>query len=172
MNDKIQVQRSHQIALEFGGLRVEVYYTQNFGASVRVFGASDPTRELLRFDDFVDTPHYHAPADNPEQINLDVSRDGEPREFFLHVIDEQLVDILAQIGFGDVVGTLDVHEIRRHLSVVRAAMDSVLVEGFHRTAGKCLQDSDPERPSLRDEANARFEARLRALRDGSPTATV
>ena len=169
---KIEVARNNQIALEFGGLRLEVYYTENFGASTRVFGrVSDTWTEMLRFDDFVDTPHYHAPADNPEQIDLVVAEMGEPLEFYLHTLAEDLPSLLPQIGYDSVLSSIDIVEIRKLLGVVRAAMNSVLVEGFSRVQGTSLQDADPVRPRLRDEANARFAARMREAqrsRDASP----
>ena len=161
--DKIQVDRNHEITLMFGGLRLEVYYTKNFGASVRVFGENNEVwEEVLRFDDFVGGPHYHAPASDPIQIDLDVTKTGEPREFFMDCLAHRLPSLLPEIGYQAVLETLDLDEIRRHLDVVRAAMDAVLVDGFYRVPGTSLQDSDPERPQLRDEANARFAARLQA----------
>src|SRR5689334_11292216 len=98
--DKPVVARKHQITLEFGGLRLEVYFTRNFGASVVVFATTRPAAEMLRFDDFVDVPHYHAPGDDPHPNNLDVAEVGEPREFFLNYLVENLPTVLPQIGFG------------------------------------------------------------------------
>jgi hypothetical protein len=166
MSEKIVIARGHQVVLEFGGLRLEVYYTPNFGDSTRVKGMVDGQwKELLRFDDFVDTPHYHAPADNVLQIDLDPEEIGEPAEFYLNILDNRLPEILPSIGFEAVLETLDLDEIRRHLRVVRAAMDSVLVTGFYRQPGQSLRDADPGRPQLRDEANARFAARMRDLQN-------
>jgi hypothetical protein len=162
---KIEVPRNHEVVLEFGGLRLEVYHTPNFGTSTRVKGAvQGGWEEMLRFDDFVDTPHYHAPADNPEQIDLDPTEVGEPVSFFLDILENRLPSLLPGIGYGGVLDTLDLEEVRRHLKVVRAAMDTVLPAGFFRIPGTSLRDSDPERPRLRDEANARFAARLREMR--------
>jgi hypothetical protein len=159
---KIEIARGHQVVLEFGGLRLEVYYTPNFGASTRVKGiVDDEWEEMLRFDDFVDTPHFHAPADNPVQIDLDPAEAGEPATYYLNILAHRLPEILPTIGYGGLLETLDLDEIQRHLPVVRAAMDTVLIPGFFRISGTCLQDSDPDRPRLRDEANARFAARLR-----------
>jgi hypothetical protein len=162
---KIQISRGHEISLEFGGLRLEVYHTPNFGTSTRVKGFSGGDwREMLRFDDFVDTPHYHAPASDPEQIDLDPGVIGEPVLFFLDILASKLPDILPTIGYADALETLDEDEVRRHLKVVREAMDTVLPPGFFRTPGRSLQDTDPDRPQLRDEANARFAARMREIR--------
>jgi hypothetical protein len=165
--EKPLVARKHQISLEFGGLRLEVYFTGNFGASVIVFAAARPEIEMLRFDDFVDVPHYHVPGDDPHPINLDVADVGEPREFFLNYLTEDLPTVLPQIGFGDIVGTLDFAEIARHVDAVRASLTTVLPDGFFRTPGRSLQDSDPERPRLRQEANRLIAAQVREMQETS-----
>ncbi len=60
---EIDIERLNQVVLEFGGVRFETYYTRNFGSSTRLFGkVNGEWAEMLRFDDFVDIPHYHAPA--------------------------------------------------------------------------------------------------------------
>jgi hypothetical protein len=52
-----------QQVLEFGGLRFDVAFRAIGGATLRVDGQVDSEwKELLRFDDFIDVPHYHAPA--------------------------------------------------------------------------------------------------------------
>jgi hypothetical protein len=165
--EKPVVARKHQIALEFGGLRLEIYFTGDFGASVLVFATARPEIEMLRFDDFVDVPHYHAPGDDPHPTNLDVADVGEPREFFLNYLAENLPTVLPQIGFGDIVETLDFAEIARHLDAVRASMTTILPDGFFRAPGTSLQDSDPERPRLRQEANERIAAQARTVQETS-----
>jgi hypothetical protein len=165
--EKPVVARKHQISLEFGGLRLEVYFTGNFGASAIVFATARPEVELLRFDDFVDVPHYHAPGDNPDPINLDVADVGEPREFFLNYLGEKLPTVLPEIGFADIVETLDFAEIDRHLDAVRASLNTVLPDGFSRAPGTSLQDSDPERPRLRREANELIAAQTRGAQEAS-----
>jgi hypothetical protein len=165
--EKPVVARKHQIALEFGGLRLEVYFTGNFGASVIVFATARPEIEMLRFDDFVDVPHYHAPGGDPHPNNLDVAEVGEPLEFFLNYLAEKLPTVLPQIGFGEIVESLDFAEIARHLNAVRASMTAVLPDGFFRAPGTSLQDSDPERPRLRQEANELIAAQTRAAQETS-----
>src|ERR1700676_4313782 len=65
---------------EFGGLRFNVAFRGEAGATLRVDGrVNGEWKELLRFDDFVDTPHYHAPAD-AAQINVDRAAHGDPME--------------------------------------------------------------------------------------------
>src|ERR1700738_5451369 len=67
--------------LEFGGLQFGVSFRE-VGATLRVSGKVDGGwKEMLRFDDFVDIPHYHAPADGA-QANFDRSL-GDPLEGYI-----------------------------------------------------------------------------------------
>ncbi|MGA7416383.1 MAG: hypothetical protein WBW80_00190, partial [Acidimicrobiales bacterium] len=51
-------------AVEYGGLRFEASFRTPAGATLRVTGSVDGhDTELLRFDDFIERPHYHIPAD-------------------------------------------------------------------------------------------------------------
>ncbi|MER5917346.1 hypothetical protein ABT124_45235 [Streptomyces sp. NPDC001982] len=162
MMDELVVERINEIWLEFGGLRFSVYHTRDFGSTIRVFGrVGDEWREVVRFDDFVDVPHWHAPADDDRQMNLDVSEVGEPLEFYLHTLTERLPEILPKVGFGDAVGTLDQEQLRRHVPLIRAATDSVLPEGFSRVPGTSLQDADPVRAESRAKGLELFAEYLR-----------
>ena len=49
--------------VDCGGLRFEATFRAPAGATLRVFGEVDgDIAELLRFDDFIEDPHYHIPA--------------------------------------------------------------------------------------------------------------
>ena len=49
--------------VDCGGLRFEATFRAPAGATLRVFGKVDgDIAELLRFDDFIEGPHYHIPA--------------------------------------------------------------------------------------------------------------
>jgi hypothetical protein len=84
--------------LASGRLRVRVRRREvgdDGGVSIELAGATggEPT-ELLRFDLFRRDPHYHVPASDPAQIDLDPARDGEPLEFALTCIRERLRELL------------------------------------------------------------------------------
>src|SRR5262245_16336442 len=86
--------------LASGRLRVRVRRREvggDGGVSIELSGAvrGEPT-ELLRFDLFRRDPHYHVPASDPAQIDLDAARDGEPLEFALACIRQRLPELLGR----------------------------------------------------------------------------
>ena len=100
-----------QQVLEFGGLRFDVAFRAIGGATLRVDGKVDNEwKELLRFDDFIDVPHYHAPAD-AEQINFDRATLGEPLAWYIAQIRDHLPEWLEKSGFADVVPAVDMDEV-------------------------------------------------------------
>ena len=125
----------------FGGLEFDVAFRGTVGATLRVDGTVDgELKELLRFDDFVGVPHYHAPAD-AEQINFDRAN-GDPLEWYIAQIRDHLADWLTSSGFGDVVPTIDVAKISANAGTLRAAMEDCVPAGFVRVPGVGLQQVD------------------------------
>ncbi len=130
--------RSNQQVLEFGGLRFDVSFTGDFGATLRVYGrAPEEWKEMLRFDDFVDGPHYHAPAEGP-QINFDPSL-GVPLEWYLAQIRDELPAWLRRSGFAEVVPTVDMRAVKDNMGRLEEAMYSCVPPGFRRVPGVGLQ---------------------------------
>jgi hypothetical protein len=128
--------------LEFGGLRFNVSFTGEFGATMRVYGRVDGEwTEMLRFDDFVDGPHYHAPADGP-QINFDRAL-GEPLEWYIAQIRDDLPEWLTRSGFASVVPTIDTTAVADNVGSLREAMSACLPAGFTRVPGVGLQRVQP-----------------------------
>ena len=128
-----------QQVLEFGGLRFDVAFRAIGGATLRVDGKVDNEwKELLRFDDFIDVPHYHAPAD-AEQINFDRSKYGEPLAWYIAQIRDHLPEWLDNSGFADVVPTVDMDEVVRKIDTVEKAMRDCVPEGFVRVPGYGIQ---------------------------------
>jgi hypothetical protein len=128
-----------QQEFEFGGLRFDVSFRGNAGATLRVDGkVKGQWKEMLRFDDFVDAPHYHAPAD-ADQINFDRATYGDPLEWYMTQIRDDLPEWLEKSGFADVVPTVDMTEVIANLGKVRDAMDTCVPEGFTRVPGIGLQ---------------------------------
>jgi hypothetical protein len=160
---EIDIERLNQVELQFGGVRFETYYTRYFGTSTRLFGKVEGEWvEMLRFDDFVDVPHYHAPADDDNAIMVDAAEIGEPMPFFLDLIENKLPERLPQIGFGDVLPSIDLDRVKANIDLVRHAMNSVLPEGFSRVSGQTLRDSDEERGVTRKETFAKAMADMAA----------
>ena len=132
-----------QQVFEFGGLRFDVAFRAIGGATLRVDGKVDNEwKELLRFDDFIDVPHYHAPAD-AEQVNFDRATLGEPLAWYISQIRDHLPEWLEKSGFADVVPTVDMNEVVRNIDNVEKAMRDCVPEGFVRVPGIGIQRVSP-----------------------------
>jgi hypothetical protein len=124
--------------LEYGGLRFGVSFRRPAGATLRVNGEVDGEwTELLRFDDFVDAPHYHVPA-SAEQINFDRAN-GEPLDWYIAQIRDNLGPLLDQAGFGKVAERADLAAVSEHAGDIKRAMEECVPEGYVRLAGVGLQ---------------------------------
>ncbi|HEV8298776.1 MAG TPA: hypothetical protein VGQ20_15825, partial [Acidimicrobiales bacterium] len=123
---------------EYGGLRFDVAFRGSAGATLRVDGQVDGQwKELLRFDDFVDVPHFHAPAD-ADQIEFDRTN-GEPLEWYLSQIRDHLAEWLTKSGFAAVLPDVDTAEVAANVDTLREAMYSCVPAGFVRVPGVGLQ---------------------------------
>ena len=131
-------QRQREADFEFGGLRFDVSF-RGPGVTTRVDGEVNGTwQELLRFDDFVGSPHFHAPASGPP-IPFDREAHGDPMEWFVAQIRDHLPEWLTRAGFGDVVPAIDPAAIAAHIDQISEAMRACLPEGFTRVPGIGLQ---------------------------------
>src|ERR1700739_1099702 len=117
--------------LEFGGLRFEVSF-RSVGATLRVEGRVNGVwTEMLRFDDFVDGPHFHAPADG-DQIMFDRARLGEPLAWYVSQVRDHLIEWIEKAGFTEVIPTIDIDEVAKNSYRLNEAMIVCVPEGFIR----------------------------------------
>src|SRR5262245_34225484 len=111
MPEKLVVWVGEPVEVEQGGVRVGVRRRElgvDGGYTLEVSGSIGGERaELLRFDLFRRGPHYHVPASNPEPIDLDPARDGDPLEFALACLRERLAPLLAQAGFPEIARAVE-----------------------------------------------------------------
>src|SRR5579862_4507147 len=123
--------------LELGGLRFDVSF-RSVGATLRVDGRVDEHWvEMLRFDDFVDSPHFHAPASG-DSIAFDRTS-GEPLAWYVSQIRDHLPEWLEKAGFASVLPTIDVDEISKNADRLTEAMEACVPDGFVRVPGVGLQ---------------------------------
>lgn len=123
---------------EVGGLGFSVSF-RSPGATLRVYGSVDGERkELLRFDDFVDNPHYHVPAEN-HPISFDRATLGEPLDWFVTQIRDHLGDLLTEAGFAEVRDRVDLGAVAADAERVRQAMVDCVPQGYVRVEGVGLQ---------------------------------
>jgi len=131
-----QAEQKTSTIYEFGGLHFEVSF-RGRGATLRVRGRSDSQwAEMLRFDDFIEDPHFHAP---PEvQVPFDRSL-GEPLAWFVAQVRDHLAEWLERAGFGALLTTIDLDEISRNADKLEEAMIACVPEGYVRVPGFGLQ---------------------------------
>jgi hypothetical protein len=126
------------VTLEFGGLQFDVSF-RSAGATLRVNGRINGSwTEMLRFDDFIDNPHFHAPAYGAV-IPFDRASLGEPLAWYVAQIRDHLPEWLATAGFSSVLPTLDLVDIAAHADRLTAAMRACVPAGFVRVPGIGLQ---------------------------------
>lgn len=124
---------------EVGGLRVTVSFRAPSGATLRLYGRpSGGWEELLRFDDFVDGPHFHAPA-SKDPVGLDREVLGDPLDWFLAAIQDHLEVLLVAAGYVALLPEIDLAAVSADTGRMREAMTDCLPDGYHRVPGAGLQ---------------------------------
>jgi hypothetical protein len=127
--------------VECGGLRFEATFRAPGGATLRVSGDVDGQEtELLRFDDFIDAPHYHVPSAG-DPVPFDRESQGEPLSWFVSQLRDHLAELLAEAGFARVLSEVDIDAVTGHAGDIRKAMEVVVPEGYVRVPGVGLQRS-------------------------------
>lgn len=124
--------------LDVGGLLFTASF-RSAGATLRVYGpAGGRETELLRFDDFIDGPHYHVPADGP-QISFDEGRLGEPLAWFVSQVRDNLAEMLTTAGFSDVLAVVDTKAVADSAATLRKMMEDCVPAGYVRRPGVGLR---------------------------------
>ncbi len=125
--------------VDCGGLRFEATFRAPAGATLRVFGEVDGgTVELLRFDDFIEGPHYHVPAAG-DPMPFDQGLQGEPLTWFVSQLRDHLGELLDEAGFARVLSGLDLDAVTEHADDIRKAMEACVPDGYVRERGVGLR---------------------------------
>ncbi len=133
----IPTEQESPTLLELGGLRFEVSL-RSAGATLRVLGPfEEQWVEMLRFDDFVVDPHFHAPSSGPS-IRFDDSL-GEPLSWFVAQVRDHMGEWLERSGFGSVLDAVDLDQVSRNSQLVADAMTARVPEGYVRVRGVGLR---------------------------------
>jgi hypothetical protein len=125
--------------VEYGGLQFEATFRAPAGATLRVLGEVEgQNTELLRFDDFVESPHYHVPASGPATL-FDQAKLGEPLAWFVAQLRDHLTDLLTEAGYGAILTDLDPAAVADHAGEIRMAVEACTPQGYVRVPGVGLQ---------------------------------
>jgi hypothetical protein len=122
-----------------GGLHFAVSFREPAGATFRLSApVGGLPRELVRFDDFVDAPHYHVPAD-ADPVVFDREALGEPLDWLVHQISDHLEELLTTAGCASLLPQLDPTTFETSAEHVRKAMIACVPDGYVRVPGVGLQ---------------------------------
>ena len=125
---------------EFGGLRF-VVSSNDYGANLAVFGdLGKGWVELIRFQDYVDDPHYHVPVGG--WYAFDRAAHGEPLEWWLTQLRDHLADWLTESGFADQLANIDVDAVGANLGRVEQAMIDCVPDAYARVPGHGIRRVD------------------------------
>ena len=127
---------------EVGGLHLSVAFRRDDGATLRVFGrTAKGWTEMLRFDDFIEGPHYHVSIDRPI-IPFDRATRGDPMEFYVSEVRDHLPELLVEAGFADVAAEADLDAVAADADRIRKEMIDCVPDGYQRVPGIGLQRSE------------------------------
>jgi hypothetical protein len=126
------------IELEAGGLLFEASF-RGAGATLRVYGpvGGRPT-ELLRFDDFIEGPHYHVPAEG-DPIEFDQERLGVPLDWFVAQVRDHLGEMLTTAGYSDLLPSVDLAQVSAAAGNIYQMMVECVPAGYTRPPGQALR---------------------------------
>jgi hypothetical protein len=134
---------SDPMAMDIGELRFSASFRAPAGATLRVSAKFDGGwRELLRFDDFVEQPHFHVPASG-EATMVDREVTGAPLDLFITQLRDHLHELLVQGGFAEILETIDLDAVTNSVGRIRQAMIDVVPDGYARVTGVGLQRATP-----------------------------
>lgn len=106
----LEIWKSADEELRVGGLRFVACRREvdTIDGGVTLYVWDDPAegeaRELLRLDLFRDRPHYHAPAENPQETKIDAS---DSRAWGIEALTQRAATLLQEGGFDDVASRID-----------------------------------------------------------------
>jgi hypothetical protein len=125
--------------VDCGGLRFEATFRAPAGATLRVIGdVEGEETELLRFDDFIEAPHYHVPASGPA-VEFDQAKLGEPLAWYVLQLSDHLTDLLTEAGFTPILANVDPVAVADHAGDIRKAMEACVPDGYVRVPGVGLR---------------------------------
>jgi hypothetical protein len=114
---KLAIHKGAEAEVEIGGLRFRACRREvgdfDGGITLQVFDANAAAEpELLRFDCFRKSPHYHAPAENPAETKIDPGTHRDGAEWAIDQLSNNTRALLEQGGFGEVADDLDESVLR------------------------------------------------------------
>jgi hypothetical protein len=129
-------------AVDCGGLRFEATLQAPAGATLGVFGEVDgEIAELLRFDDFIEGPHYHIPATGDPAPSMRACwashSPGSSPSYAIILLSSST----RRGSLGPALTFVDLDDVTEHAEDVRKAMEACVPDGYVRVPGVGLRRS-------------------------------
>lgn len=125
LTDELVAEIRHSLQSADGHTAGQLENLDDAGVSLHVFAAPGrPDQEVLRFDCFMEDPHYHYvnwAAKSNEMIHIDPIADGDPLTWALERLRTRLPQMLARAGEGELARRVDMAELERVLPRVTDA---------------------------------------------------
>jgi len=114
----LEIRKGADAQLDVGGLRFVACRREvdviDGGITLYVRSAAPgDDRELLRFDLFRNRPHYHAPASNVDETEIDASKSASVDEWGVENLTRRAGELVVEGGFEDVRSRLDLPTIAK-----------------------------------------------------------
>ena len=114
----LEIRKGADAELAVGGLRFVACRREvdviDGGITLYVRSAQpSDERELLRFDLFRTRPHYHAPASNAQETEIDATGAAPVMEWGIEQLTRRAGEFVAEAGFGDLAERLDLRSIEQ-----------------------------------------------------------
>jgi hypothetical protein len=124
-------EKQHQ-EFAVGPLRITVEHRKtpdDEGPAVRVFGfVGNQEKQLLRFDCFLDDPHYHYDPDGKNELHH-MNDEGivDPVEWTLHRLERNLSEMIRRAGFGSLADQVERTPVAEQVLPIQEALMVVAV---------------------------------------------
>ncbi len=110
-----------------GPLRIAVEFRktqEDEGPTIRVFGmVGSAERQVLRFDCFVEDPHYHYDPDGrDEQHHMRDEGIEDAAEWTLHRLERNLAEMIRRAGFGALADRVDERHVTDSIPALQEAL--------------------------------------------------
>ncbi|HID22485.1 MAG TPA: hypothetical protein EYP14_08795 [Planctomycetaceae bacterium] len=122
-----------------GAIRITVQRrctTDDEGVAVRVYGRiGQEERQVLRFDCFRNSPHYHYDPQGKDEVHQMADEDiTDPIEWTVNRLERSLADMVRRAGFGQLADQIDPSLLATQLPAIREAI-AELAQPDEETAG-------------------------------------
>jgi predicted DNA-binding ribbon-helix-helix protein len=150
------------LTIGVGGLRFNVRYSKtnaDRGPSLRIYGdVEDKPVQLLRFDCFEQTPHFHYDPDGKNnQLRMDKTKVSDPISWSMDYLRGNITSLVRVAGYGALADQLDE-------GVLCAALPTI---------EKALRDSIPAEMAGMEASGLRFAVEYRNTRtDRGPSLQI